>query len=134
MASAHGALTPEPAVEPRSGWILYDAGCGVCSRWVPSWGPALQRYGLAVAPLQEAWVEARTGLPRGELLKDIRLLEIDGTLHSGADVYRYLIRLKRWAYPLYLLSRAPGFRSVFDWCYRRFATHRMRISASCGLS
>ena len=134
MALAHSALTPEPAVEPRTGWILYDAGCGVCSRWVPSWGPALQRYGLAVAPLQEAWVEARTGLTQGELLKDIRLLEIDGTLHSGADVYRYLIRLKRWAYPLYLLSRAPGFRSVFDWSYRMFATHRMRISAGCGLS
>lgn len=121
------------AREPSTGWVLYDAECGVCSRWVPSWGATLERYGLAVAPLQSPWVEGRTGLKPSELVKEIRLLERNGRLHSGANVYRYLMRRIWWAYPLYLFSMAPGLRDVFDWGYRTFAQHRMRISASCGL-
>jgi predicted DCC family thiol-disulfide oxidoreductase YuxK len=118
---------------PRTGWVLYDADCGVCSRWVPAWAQWLERSGLAIAPLQTSWVPARTGLTPGDLLSDIRLLELDGTLYSGADVYRYLMRRIWWGYPLYLLSRTPGFRQLFNWAYRTFARHRMRISASCSL-
>jgi predicted DCC family thiol-disulfide oxidoreductase YuxK len=119
--------------EPRTGWVLYDGDCGVCSRWVTSWEPKLLPYGLSVAPLQSPWVEERTGLKRSELLQEIRLLEPDGTLHSGANVYRFLMRRIWWAYPMYLLSLVPGLRLGFDWAYRTFARHRMRISASCGL-
>lgn len=118
---------------PRTGWVLYDADCGVCSRWVPAWAPWLERSGLTIAPLQSSWVPDRTGLTPGDLLSDIRLLELDGTLYSGADVYRYLMRRIWWGYPLYLLSRTPGFRQLFNWAYRTFARHRMRISASCSL-
>ena len=119
--------------EPRSGWVLYDGDCGVCSRWVPSWAPTLSRLGLAVAPLQTSWVEERTGIARADLMSDIRLLGVDGSLLSGADVYRHLMRRIWWAYPLYLLSKLPGLSRGFDWAYRTFARHRMRISTSCGL-
>jgi predicted DCC family thiol-disulfide oxidoreductase YuxK len=114
--------------------VLYDGGCGVCSRWVPSWGPTLQRLGLAVAPLQSPWVAERMGVPPSELLSDIRLLRPDGRLISGAEVYRFIMRRLWWTYPLYLLSTVPGLRSLFDWGYRTFARHRMKISASCGLA
>jgi hypothetical protein len=67
------------------------------------------------------------------LLTDLRLLHRDGSLTSGADVYRYVMRRIWWAYPLYLLSVTPGLRKAFDWGYRTFAQHRMRISASCGV-
>lgn len=126
-------MTESEAGEPRTGWVLYDADCGVCSRWVSAWAPTLQRYGLAVAPLQSSWVEERIGLARSDLIKEIRLLERDGRLHSGANAYRFLMRRIWWAYPLYLLSGLPGLRHAFDWAYRTFATHRMRISSSCGL-
>ena len=122
-----------PRREPANGWVLYDADCGVCSRWVPSWAPSLGRHGLAVAPLQSSWVEERTGMNRDDLVKDIRLLERDGRLHSGAEVYRYLMRRFWWTYPLYLLTLAPGLRQAFDWAYRTFAQHRTRISSDCGL-
>ena len=72
-------------------------------------------------------------MTRGDLVREIRLLERDGTLHSGANVYRYLMRRFWWAYPLYILSLVPGFRQLFDWAYRTFAKHRSRISSSCGL-
>jgi hypothetical protein len=49
--------------EPE-GWVLYDAGCGVCARWVPCWAPMLGRLGLAVSPLQAPWVAAQVGLVR----------------------------------------------------------------------
>jgi hypothetical protein len=105
----------------------------VCSRWVRSWGPALQRRGLAIAPLQSAWVQERTGIPPADLLSDIRLLQPSGLLLSGAEVYRDIMRRIWWAYPLYLLSKVPGLDQLFDWAYRTFARHRARISASCGL-
>lgn len=121
------------AAKPDAGWVLYDGECGICSRWVTAWTPTLERYGLTVAPLQSSWVLEQTGLTRGDLLNDIRLLQPDGQLYSGADVYRYLMRRIWWAYPLYLLSITPGLRSAFDWAYRTFARHRTLISASCGL-
>jgi predicted DCC family thiol-disulfide oxidoreductase YuxK len=119
--------------QPAAGWVLYDGDCGICSRWVPSWGPTLGRLGLGVAPLQSPWVEQRTGMRADDLLSDIRLLQPDGRLISGADVYRYVMRRLWWGYPLYLLSLVPGLRAFFDWGYRTFARHRSQISASCGL-
>ncbi|MEO8090958.1 MAG: DUF393 domain-containing protein [Gemmatimonadales bacterium] len=123
----------EPSIEPRSGWVLYDGDCGVCSRWVTSWEPALQRRGLAIAPLQSPWVQERTGFPAAELLSNIRLLRPNGELLEGPEVYRYMLRRIWWAYPLYLLSTVPGPSHLFDWAYRTFARHRTRISAGCGV-
>lgn len=119
---------------PRHGWLLYDADCGICSRWVPSWASALERHGLAVAPLQSPWVPERTGLGGADLLRDIRFLELNGSMHSGADAYRYLMRRIWWTYPLYLVSVMPGLGKVFDWGYRTFARHRNRISTTCGIA
>jgi predicted DCC family thiol-disulfide oxidoreductase YuxK len=133
MTPDSNARPNTPPDEPKAGWVLYDGDCGICSRWVPSWAPTLERQGLAVAPLQSSWVPERTGLTRNDLLSEIRLLERSGRLHSGADVYRYILRRIWWGYPVYLLSLVPGLNRGFDWAYRTFARHRMRISASCGL-
>src|SRR5215217_6887171 len=94
----------ERVAEPAKGWILYDGACGVCSHWVPRYRAVLSGLGLAVAPLQSPWVEERTGLGQDVLLRDIQLLRPDGSLVSGAEVYRYILRRLWWAYPLYLLS------------------------------
>jgi uncharacterized protein YqjF (DUF2071 family)/predicted DCC family thiol-disulfide oxidoreductase YuxK len=118
--------------EPE-GWVLYDASCGVCARWVPFWAPTLGRLGLAVAPLQAPWVVERLALSPDAALTDVRLLFRDGRQLQGADVYRYVMRHLWWAYPLYLLTVAPGLSRLFDRAYRAFADHRLRISAACGL-
>ena len=120
--------------QPPNGWVLYDRDCGVCSWIVTKFGAILASRGLAVAPLQSSWVEERTRLPRDVLLTDVRLLHPDGSLTSGADVYRYVMRRVWWAYPFYILSVIPGLNRVFDWAYRAFARHRMQISASCGIT
>ena len=124
MFETHGS----PSVR---GWVLYDGTCGICSRWVPFWASTLQHVGLDQAPLQSAWVLERTGLPLSVLLEDLRLLHTDGRLTSGADVYRFVMQRRWWAYPLYLLSIMPGGRQVFDHAYRAFARHRLQISSVC---
>ncbi len=123
----------EPAQLPRTGWVLYDADCSVCTRLARFWGPTFTRLGLSVAPLQSPWVGRRTGLDERELLKDILLLQRDGSLISGPDVYRYVMRRLWWAYPLYLASMVPGLSRVFDWSYRTFARNRGMISARCDI-
>src|SRR5262249_9126056 len=124
---------PVPLMSEPEGWVLYDGSCGVCTRWVPFWAPTLQRLGLAVAPLQAPWAVERLALPPDVALRDIRLLLRDGRQFTGADAYRYVMRRLWWAYPLYLLTVAPGLRWLFDHAYRAFADHRFRISAACGL-
>jgi predicted DCC family thiol-disulfide oxidoreductase YuxK len=116
------------------GWVLYDASCGACSRWVPFWAPTLGRIGLGVASLQAPWVGEKLKLAPDDLMADIRLLFADGRQLAGADVYRYVMRRVWWAVPLWLFAVAPGTRRVFEAGYRAFAKHRHRISESCGLA
>lgn len=115
------------------GWILYDDSCGFCRRWIPFWESALQRRGFSIAPLQADWVRAKLQLSDSELLHDLRLLLANGSQIRGADVYRYATRRIWWTWPVYLFSITPGLRSLFDWCYRIFATNRFRVSSVCGL-
>jgi predicted DCC family thiol-disulfide oxidoreductase YuxK len=133
MASTRTLASEQPASQPPTGWLLYDADCAVCTRLARFWTPVFKRLGLWVAPLQSSWVSERTGLAPSEALRDIRLLEIGGMLVSGPDVYRYVMRRLWWAYPLYLLSIIPGLRTLFDSAYRTFARRRKTLSSSCGL-
>lgn len=121
---------PEP---PPAGWVLYDASCGICSRWVPWWSPTLGRIGLATAALQQPWVAARLAMPPEELLADITILLADGRLVRGADAYRWVLRRRWWMLPLWLLATLPPTRWLFDLGYRGFARNRHAISRACGL-
>jgi hypothetical protein len=67
------------------------------------------------------------------LVEDLRLLHADGRLTSGADVHRFVMRRRWWAYPLYLFSVVPGGRQLFEWGYRTFARHRLQVSAASGI-
>src|SRR5215210_4570518 len=123
----------EPIPAAEKGWLLYDASCGFCSRWVPFWGPTLRRRGYEIAPLQAPWVADRLNLPKEAVVEDLRLLLSDGAQVAGADVYRYFMRRIWWAYPFFLIAIAPGTKKLFDWAYRTFARNRFRFSKACGL-
>lgn len=114
------------------GWILYDHSCGFCARWVPFLGPWLQRQGYGFRPLQDLWVAQKTGLQIEDLLRDIRLITLDGHVFCGADVYRQVLTSSLWTQPLALLTRTPLLRQAFDGGYRLFARHRYRVSKACG--
>jgi predicted DCC family thiol-disulfide oxidoreductase YuxK len=116
------------------GWVLYDDSCGFCRCWIPLWSRSLRSRGFAIAPLQAAWVRQHLGLSENELLRDIRLLLVDGRRVDGASAYRYVMRRIGWALPLYLASNLPLLRQAFDWAYRTFARSRFRFSRACGLA
>jgi predicted DCC family thiol-disulfide oxidoreductase YuxK len=116
------------------GWVLYDATCGFCSRWIPFWAGTLAKQRLGIAPLQSDWVAQKLNLPPAALVYDLRLLFRDGSQIVGADVYRYVMRRIGWAWPLYLLSITPVCSRIFDWSYRTFAANRYRVSKVCRLS
>lgn len=118
---------------PTNGWILYDGGCGFCSRWVKFWENTLRQNGFGWAALQEPWVAGKLGLPIDDLLADIRLLEPSSALISGADVYLTVARRIWWAWPFYAVFSLPGFHWMIHTGYRWFARNRHRISQSCGL-
>jgi predicted DCC family thiol-disulfide oxidoreductase YuxK len=77
-------------------------------------------------------VAQQTGLPMDDLLRDLRLITLDGQVFCGADVYRQVLASSPWTRPLAQLTRTPLLRQAFDGGYRLFARHRYRVSAACG--
>ena len=120
----------EPEAKP-AGWILYDDSCGFCRRWIPFWAKTLQKRGFQITKLQEGWVREKLQLEEERLVQDLRLLLASGEQIEGADTYRFAMKRIWWAFPVYLFSVAPLGRNVFDWSYRKFATHRHQISRAC---
>jgi predicted DCC family thiol-disulfide oxidoreductase YuxK len=125
-------ITSDSGQAPK-GWILYDSACGICTHLALKAAPFLVQIGLHVIPLQSPWAQAVIGQTGDPLLSDIRLVHPNGSIVSGPDVYRYVMKNVWWAYPLYQLSLVPGFKSAFDWGYRAFARNRMRISNACAI-
>jgi len=120
----------EPEAKP-AGWILYEDSCGFCRRWIPFWAKTLRKRGFQIAKLQEGWVREKLQLEEERLVQDLRLLLASGEQIQGADTYRFAMKRIWWAFPVYLFSIAPLGRNVFDWSYRKFATHRHQISRAC---
>lgn len=121
------------SVLPREGWILYDGGCGFCTRWVRLWEKVVERRGFAIKDLQSASADGSLHIPPGNLLDDIRVLTRDGKLESGADAYLYVARQVWWAWPFYAIFRLPGFNGVLWLGYRWFNRNRYRVSRHCPL-
>ena len=88
------------SVVPRSGWILYDGGCGFCFRWVHFWREIVERRGFALKDLQSAWEDGSLKGSQQKLLDDILVLIRDGKLESGADAYLFVARQIWWAWPV----------------------------------
>jgi predicted DCC family thiol-disulfide oxidoreductase YuxK len=113
------------------GWLFFDAECRFCThiaRWL---APILRRRGLGVAPLQDARVGALLGMPRRELLKELRFLMSDGTQAGGANAVLAVARELWWARPLIWLAALPGMMEVLDAGYRWVAARRGCSSELC---
>jgi len=94
----------------------------------------VRRRGFEIATLQADWVRQKLQLNENDLLQDLCLLLASGEQIRGADAYRYAMKRIWWAYPAYLFSIAPLGKTIFDWSYRKFATHRYQISRACKLN
>jgi hypothetical protein len=93
----------------------------------------LAKVGIAVEPLQSAWVADTIQLPAEEVVEDIRLILADGTLRTGANVYVDLLKRMRWTRPLGIIMGLPGIRSVTWGFYRLINRNRFMVSRVCRL-
>ena len=118
------------------GWLFFDAECEFCTRVARWLAPILARRGFALAPLQDPRVGALLGMPRQELLRELRFLHSDGTQYGGADAVIAVAREIVWARPLVWLARVPGVMPLLDSGYRWVASQRNcgANSAACQLS
>jgi predicted DCC family thiol-disulfide oxidoreductase YuxK len=113
------------------GWLFFDAECGFCTRLARWLRPILERRGLAVAPLQDPRVGALLGLPKSELLRELRFLLSDGSQYGGADAVLAVARKIWWARPLVWLAHIPGMTDALRRGYRWVAAQRSCAAAAC---
>jgi predicted DCC family thiol-disulfide oxidoreductase YuxK len=112
------------------GWLFFDAECGFCTRLARWLEPILARRGFAVAPLQDPRVGALLGMPRQELLRELRFLHSDGRHCGGADAAIAIAREIWWARPLVWLARIPGIMPLLHAGYRWVASHHDCVAAT----
>ena len=106
------------------GWLFFDAECVFCTRIARWIAPTLEKHGLALAPLQDPRVIALLGIPREEMLREIRFLLSDGSQYGGADAAVALAKQIWWWRPLVWLSRVPGMMNVMRKTYSWIAAQR----------
>ena len=111
-------------------WLFYDAECGFCTRTARWLAPILARRGIAIAALQDPRVAALIGLPRVELMREIKLVMDDGTLTGGADAMFALAQEIWWAAPVVWFARFPGGMDAMHKWYRGVAERR-KCAAGC---
>lgn len=106
------------------GWLFFDAECGFCTRLARWLEPILARRGFAIAPLQDPRVGALLGMPRQELLRELRFLHSDGRHYGGANAVIVVAREIWWASPLVWLARIPGIMPLLQASYCWVASQR----------
>jgi uncharacterized protein YqjF (DUF2071 family)/predicted DCC family thiol-disulfide oxidoreductase YuxK len=115
------------------GYLLYDAHCGLCSRWISAMGQHLRHVGIEFAPLQSAWVYETLSLSTEQRAEEIRLILADGTLLTGGDVYIHILRCLWWCRPIGVLLSLPVLRWMTWRVYRLVNRNRFAISRACNL-
>ena len=118
---------------PQNGWILYDGSCGFCFWWVHFWEKVVAKRGFALKDLQTALADGSIQIEKDRLLDDIRVLDANGQLVSGADAYLHVAKRIWWAWPFYATFSLPGFRQLLWIGYRWFNRNRFRVSKHCRL-
>jgi predicted DCC family thiol-disulfide oxidoreductase YuxK len=113
------------------GWLFFDAECKFCTRIARWLAPILERRGLALAPLQDPRVGALLGLPRADLMREMRFLLSDGSQSGGADAAVALAREIWWARPLVWMSIIPGVIDLLRDGYRWIAARRSCAATVC---
>ncbi len=126
-----------PIHGPIQGWVLYDASCSLCTDLMARAQSTLEAGGFRPEPLQSPWVRANLNMPEGVLLREMRVLTLDGLLMGGADGLVYLSRKLNarlrpwWAWALVVTSRIPFAMPVLRFLYARIAERRYCRQGFC---
>lgn len=132
MISLCSEITDAKGRRARAGWLFFDGDCRFCTSLAQRLRPVLQPRGFELAELQDPRVRDLLRLPDEELLREVLLLLLDGTLLGGAGAILYLARKIWWAWPLAALSYLPGVRILARAVYRWVASHRHCLAGNTG--
>lgn len=113
-------------------WVCYDAECPLCIRWTNRFRSLLERHGFALLPLQSPAVRATLGIPRDELLAEMRVITSDGRIFGGADALLYIARSLFW--PASEVTRIPGASALLRSIYRFVARNRNCSTGTCTIA
>jgi predicted DCC family thiol-disulfide oxidoreductase YuxK len=104
---------------PESGVLVFDGECGFCTRAL-GWIRLLDGEArLTTVPLQGAGVPERIGTTAARCRETVHL-EVDGTLHTGADAVNLALAVAlRRSFPQRLYAHTAALQErVYDWVSR----------------
>lgn len=119
----------------RSGYLLYDADCGICIAMATFLATRVVPSRLGLLALTEAGTVPRLGrlvdgLP---LVTTIHFVRGDDTILTGARAVLAAVRLvPRWRFLAIALDNPLG-HALLEPLYRQVAAHRRRIGRLLGL-
>jgi predicted DCC family thiol-disulfide oxidoreductase YuxK len=92
--------------------VFYDADCQFCVNAARRFERVLARRRFELVPLQVPGASAKFAVPDDQLLAEMRLRLRDGRVFGGAAAVVEIARRIWWAWPLWALSRLPGFSII----------------------
>jgi len=129
-------MESESPLDPRigrSGLIICDGACGMCSVLIAERERFFQRHGFSIAPFQESWTHDMTGLTQETLSQAIHVITPDRRIYRGIELVRYLCSRVWWLVPFAVLLSIPGVKHLGAAAYGYIARRRSAISRACGL-
>jgi predicted DCC family thiol-disulfide oxidoreductase YuxK len=120
---------PSPAENASADIVIYDGHCKFCTSSVQklaSWDT--KSHKLVFLSLHDPEVQSRfPQLTYDQLMKEMYLVDRQGSIHRGAEAFRYLTTRLPRLYPLAPLLHIPFSLPLWRWAYRQIARRRYRI-------
>lgn len=133
-AAAFRSLTgraPRPVTSAEL-LLLYDGGCPVCALEMQKLRKRDTRHQLGFVDITALdFNPGRYGASLADMMGRMHAVRADGALLVGMDAIRATYAAIGFGW-LLAPTRLPLIRPFFDWCYLKFARHRMRVSRWLG--
>lgn len=125
---------PDPDSLSDCDVVIYDGECEFCRgqvrnlRRLDSGGSRLGFLSLHDPRVAERFPD----LSHDQLMKEMVVVDQQGTRHGGADAVRYLTRRLPLLWPAAPILHVPGSAGLWRWLYQQVAKRRYRIAGrSC---
>jgi predicted DCC family thiol-disulfide oxidoreductase YuxK len=100
--------------KPKRIHIYYDDGCPMCT----AFAQVIVKSNTTQTVVKVSSSEYSTSIPKTELLREIHLIEEDGTIRKGADaVLTSLTQIYPWLTPLKHAVRMPVINQLVNLVY-----------------
>lgn len=124
MSLSMSDISSQSMIKPL---LIYDGDCGFCRRWIVRW-QFMTGDKIRYEPYQKVG-EQYPHIAVDSFRKSVKLVDIDGTVYSGAKaVFLTLKKAGRGAAAWWLYEKIELFRRISEWFYSRVAENRVFFS------